>query len=286
MTLKIAGLMVLLLAGAAPAHAGAWLQEPGTAYLRFSTGLLATRERFDAGGDRVQWDTSGGGFRDARYRDLAAGLYGEFGVARDWNLILSGGWSRLEAEQPSAVFTTFGFTDFTLGVKRALRVRPRFVTSVAAAISVPTGYDTDEYPALGSGETEFGVAALAGTSGNRFWGTAELEYRFRGGIFRDQLRGAMGGGFNPRPGLGLRGEVRGGAVTGSGSTRATSEGVRFDPTTVDPSHLDLAATVSVAVGKGLAVEGEVRSTVAGENTLAGTRWSLALATHPVLRWKR
>ena len=63
-----------------PSWAGAWLQEPGTAYVRFASGRLTTRERFDENGTRVQWDTSGGGFRNARYRDLNLHLYTEVGT--------------------------------------------------------------------------------------------------------------------------------------------------------------------------------------------------------------
>ena len=36
------------------AEAGAWLQEPGTAYVRVSAGLLSTRERFDADQRRMR----------------------------------------------------------------------------------------------------------------------------------------------------------------------------------------------------------------------------------------
>ena len=60
----------------------------------------------------------------------------------------------------------------------------------------------------------------------------------------------------------------------------------FDPAAVDPSQLDLAATLSYTIGAGVALEAEARSTVWGENTLTGTRWGLALATSPAWRWRR
>ena len=64
---------------ATAARAGAWLQDEGTAYVRVAGGVLTTRGALRRDGDRVQWDTSGGGFRDARYQDLALSLYTEAG---------------------------------------------------------------------------------------------------------------------------------------------------------------------------------------------------------------
>jgi hypothetical protein len=266
------------------ARAGAWLQDPGTAYVRLSAGYLSTRERFDENGDRVQWDISGGGFRNARYRDLALGLYAEAGVARNWSVVIYGAWSDLRARQPSAEFKTFGFGDAMLGVKRSLGRWSRTVASMTGAVTVPTGYDVEDYPALGSGVADLSLAGSVGASGNHAWGTAELEYRFRGGRFRDQVRGAVGGGWNPHRRVGLRGELRG--TRSVGGTAAEGEDLRFDPAAVDPRSLEAAGTVSWTAVRGLALEGEVRTALAGENTLAGTRWSLAVATSPAWRWRR
>jgi len=282
----VLGVLGCLLLAPAPAGAGAWLQDEGAAYLRFGSGVLTTRERYDGDGERVQWDTSGGGFRDARYQDVAFSLYAEVGVRHGWNAIVSAGWSRLRAEQPSAVFTTRGFTDLTFGVKRALWNRGRAVTAAATLVSVPTGYAVEDYPALGSGVTDLAVQLLAGASAGGIWATTELEYRVRGGAFRDQVRGAVGGGWNAARRFGVRAELRGTAATGHTPEAAAAGGDRFDPTAADPRYLDAAATASVTPGRGLAVEIEVRSTVMGENTLAGTRWTLAVATSPAWRWRR
>jgi hypothetical protein len=282
----LAGVLAAFALGAllpGPAGAGAWLQEAGTAYVRLSSGYLATRERFDEDGDRVQWDTSGGGFRNARYRDIALAAYAEAGLARDWTVVLAGGWSHLQARQPSAEFETYGFGDVTVGVKRSLGRWSRSVASAGGYLTFPTGYDTGDYPALGSNVTDLSVVGSAGTSGSRAWGTAEVEYRIRGGGFRNQVRGAVGGGWNPAPRLGLRAEIRGTRAVGAA---AEGNALRFDPAAVDPSVLEAAGTVSVSVGGGIAVEGEVRTALAGENTLAGTRWSLAVATSPAWRWPR
>jgi hypothetical protein len=113
------------------------------------------------------------------------------------------------------------------------------------------------------------------------WGNLEAVYRARGGVFSDQVGGVLGGGWWPSKRLGLRGEFRGWL-----SLTPSIEGsdVRFDPAVVDPSELNTALTVAFVATGGLALEGEVRTTLWGENTLAGTRWSLAVATSPAWSW--
>lgn len=264
-------------------HAGAWLQPDGTAYVRLSGGYLSTSERYDENGDIVPWDTSGGGFRNADYQDIEMILYTEVGFHRGWNLVGMASWKTVEAKQPSAIFQTWGFSDIQIGLKRELWIWSSTVTSAMGYITLPTGYDETDYPALGSGVTDLSLVGMAGTSGRALWATGEAEYRFRGGNFRNQVRGAIGGGWNLSSRFGLRGETRG--VLSVGEEGLPTGDPRFDPAKVDPTYLDLAGTVSYRMGRGVALEAEVRSTVSGKNALSGTRWSLALATAPSWEWK-
>ncbi len=268
---------------ATAARAGAWLQEPGTAYVRVMTGYLGTRERFDPDGHRVPFDQAGGGFRNTRYLDLSTWVYLEAGLAPGWTLVATGSWKRLRAEQPSAVFTTYGLGDAGVGVKRALQRHGPAVASVRAVLVTATGYDAGEYPALGSGVTDLELAGSLGRSLGAAWLNGDVEFVFRGGVFRNRVGGAVAGGLPVAPRLDLRGEARfGGPV---GRERASTESLRFDPAAVDPSGLEAAGTVSWRVGAGLALEAEVRRALAGRNTLAGTRWGLAVATSPAWSWR-
>jgi hypothetical protein len=285
---------LVILAGIAVAPggalAGAWVQDPGTAYIRVTSGYLASDERFDQEGDRVPWDASGGGFRDSQYQELAATLYAEVGIAAGWNAVASVPWSRVQADQPTAVFTTYGVGDITLALKRALSSGGGTVSSAMVGFAFPGGYDETEYPALGAGVREGSILAQVGHSWGSPWANLEAEVRVRGGGHADQLRGALGGGMSANRWIAFRAEARGvlslfeemgilpAAPVGTGSPP-------FDPAAADPTYLDLAGTVSVHVTRGVALEGEVRSTVRGENTLAGTRWTLAVATSPAWRFR-
>jgi hypothetical protein len=283
----VAGALVnagAVLPGAAPAFAGAWVQDAGAAYLRLSGGYLSTHERYDGNGDRAPVDEAGGGVRHTRYDDLSMTLYAEVGVAPGWNAVGSLTWKSLRTVQPAAEFSTWGLADGALGVKRALSRGPGLVSALGVYAVFPTGYDETEYPALGSGVLDVSLLGEGGRSFGAFWITGEAGFTLRGGAFQDQARGALGGGWGTGR-LGLRGEARGAvAVEGSGEGTNPGSGTSFDPTAEDASNLDLAGVVSVKVLWGVALEAEVRGTVAGENTLAGTRWSLAMATNPAWRW--
>jgi len=150
-------------------------------------------------------------------------------------------------------------------------------------IVVPTGYDPDAYPALGSDVTDFLFTAQVGDASIKSWINGEASYRVRGGDFRDQVGGALGLGFDIVSPLAVRGEARG--VLPLGEARRNDDPF-VDPADFDPSYLDLAATLSWRVVRGLAIEAEMRHTIGGRNTLRGTRWSLGFATSPAWRlWR-
>lgn len=158
------------------AQAGAWVQEPGTTYVRFVTGYLGTDERYDASGDRVPFDDAGGGTRDTQFKDLSSTLYMEWGVHPRWNLIADLTWKYVEAVQPSAAFKTWGLGDIRLAIKRGLLQDSRFVLATGAMVLFPTGYDSDEYPSLGSGVNELALFLQGGTSGTGYWVNGDVFF--------------------------------------------------------------------------------------------------------------
>lgn len=275
-------LTILLLALLpAPARAGAWVQPPGEAYFRVLGGWLETDERFDGDGTKVPFQED----VPTVYRDFAAAVYGEIGVSRHVTLVTDIQWKRLAADAAGTRddSTNTGFADAGFGVKVAAARWKTTVASVGAMIVVPTGYDPDAYPALGSDVTDFLFTAQIGDASIKSWINGEASYRVRGGDFRDQVGGALGLGFDIVSPLAFRAEARG--VLPLGEARSNDDPL-VDPADFDPSYLDLAGTLSLRVVRGLAVEVEGRHTIGGRNTLRGTRWSLGFATSPAWRlWR-
>jgi len=268
----------LLLSFASEASAGAWVQRPGEAYLRVLGGYLETDERFDRDGNRIP-------FADSLtvYKDFATALYAEVGLSTQVTAIADIQWKRLVSDAPgsSADSTNQGFGDAGFGLKVALGKWNTTVASLGGMIVFPTGYDPNAYPALGSDVVEFTLTGQVGDASLKSWINGEGWYRFRGGDFRDHVGGAIGLGFDITTPLAFRGEVRG--VLPLGDPRPLTDTL-VDPADFDPAYLDLAATLSLRVVRGFAVEAEARHTVGGRNTLRGTRWSVGFATSPAWRW--
>lgn len=275
--------MIILLVCPSRSHAGAWLQEPGTAYLRLSAGYLSTDQRYDENGNVIPFDNAGGGTRDTRFKDGSFTLYSEWGVHPNWNLLGDVTWKYVEAVQPSATFKTWGAGDVRAGIKRRLYRGTSTVMAMGVLVVIPTGYDPDEYPALGSGVWELGGLFQIGGSGTGYWWNTDALFRWRGEPFRPLIELAVNGGTGIGDRLGLRFEARGGMPIGA--SNISNEDFRFDPVTVDPTWVDLSGTVAFDLKNGLALEAEVRGTVHGENTLKGTRFTLAVATQPAWRFK-
>ena len=270
--------IALLLLLPSTGSAGAWVQPEGQAYLRVLGGYLETDERFDNEGGTIPFNED----IPTVYRDFAAAFYGELGITPEVTIITDIQWKRLVTDAPGSASdsTTTGFGDAGFGIKLGVGQWNTTVASIGAQVIFPTGYDPDAYPALGSDVTEFMFNAQVGDASIKSWINGEAWFRLRGGDFRDQVGGALGLGFDVVSPLSFRGETRG--VLPLGEPRENNDPF-VDPADFDPSYLDLAATLSLRVVRGLAVEIEGRHTIGGRNTLRGTRWSLGFATSPAWR---
>ena len=259
--------------------AGAWVQPEGEAYLRILGGWFETDERYDSEGKPIAFDPNA----PTVYRDFATALYGELGVSPRVTIVTDIQWKRVEADLRGTAgdSTNSGFADAGFGLKVGLGKWNTTVASLGVMAVFPTGYDSDRYPALGSDVMDLTLSAQVGDASIKSWINGEAWFTARGGDFRDQAGGALGLGFDVVSPLAFRAEARGELPLGE--PRPTTS-VLVDPADFDPSYLDVAATFSVRVIRGLAVEVEGRHTVGGRNTLRGTRWSLGLATSPAWRW--
>jgi hypothetical protein len=262
--------LTCLLLSAAPraACAGAWTRAPGGFYVRAEVAGRSTDEEFDAAGRRQPYVS---GLSPGEYRGRALRLYGEYGLAPGWTVTGSTAWQSLEVEERAAVWTTRGLSDVRLGLRRRLAASD-WVSAVALEIKIPTGYDTDDFPGLGSGDADAALALQLGRSFGRAWGTGEAGVNVRGGALAEELFGSIEGGMTAAGPLDLRAGLRyRRALTGN---RAQGS---FDPSRVDARSLDLSTTASWRVTPRLALEVGATRTLSGRRTLTGTEWSAALA---------
>jgi hypothetical protein len=258
---------MLLSAVPVPALAGAWTQAPGGYYLRVEAASRSTDEEFDATGGRQAYFS---GLSPAEYRGRQVRLYGEYGLAPGWTLLGSTAWQSLEVEERAAVWTTRGFSDLRLGVRRRISAAT-WVSAAVLEVKIPTGYDTADFPGLGSGDVDAALAVEIGRSIGRAWMTGEAGLNRRGGALAEEAFGALQGGLTLAGPLDVRAGLRGRrALTGSDATGS------FDPSRVDARTLDLSGTASWRATPRLAFEVGATHTLSGRRTLTGTEWSAAL----------
>src|SRR5262245_6937554 len=234
---------------------------------------IDTRSRFDGSGSRVGLQLSGPAGRETLYRGREGRLYVEYGVLDALTGYGSFLYKDVRLEQPSVVYRTRGGGDAALGVRWRL-VPGRVPLSVAAEANVPTGYESADNPALGAGQVDATVRALAGVSGGWWYGTADAGYTHRAGRYRDEvvLTAEVGGRAASR--YGGRVVLRG--VRSLGSTEAM-QGTVFDPSLASPRSLVLDTVASVAISRAVSIEAGVSQARTGRNTLAGNTLELGLA---------
>jgi len=130
--------------------------------------------------------------------------------------------------------TTRGFSDIRLGIRRGL-TRGALVSSVALEVKIPSGYQSDDFPALGTGQPDAGVALQLGSSFGAFYGTAEAGYRSGGELPRrdpGERRGRLvGQPAAPAPWNGAGPDFPGRSGEDPGAT--------IDPASSDSRELDL-----------------------------------------------
>ena len=276
-------LLGLVVFGAvSPVRAGAWLQEPGKAYLRLSGGWLETQDRYDPDGERVPFDDFGG-FRETTYRDLESILYAEVGMHPRLTLLTTFMFKSVRASQPAVHYQTRGAADFMVGAKTKIWKGLWHVGSASAEWWFPTGYDETRYPSLGSGRGEVRLTLQAGASVGKAWANADAGVGLRSSPFRDRFLGLLSGGYSMSSDWALRGSL--GWIEPLGEVSPDDRpdpSAAFDPATVDTRALEASGVLSYKLGV-WAVEAEVRGPLWGENTLAGTRFSLAVATGSSVR---
>lgn len=272
--LLLAGLLVLSIAGPnGEARAGAWTQPPGHFYAKIEVASVVTDRAFDPDGEEAPYAVDSLRTRTATYRNRQVRGYFEYGLLPRLTGIVSLAWHRLEAEERAARYRNSGFSDLRLGARLGVSERDP-VMAVAAEVKIPSGYDAELFPGLGSGDVDAGVLLQAGQSFPGGYVTAEAGLTLRSGDLDNELPFSLEVGVNPVRRVGLRAVLRGRRSLGS---IEASRG--RDLNQVDARNLDAAGTVVVGLTGRLDLEAGLSRTISGRNALAGTEFSLGLAAH-------
>lgn len=248
------------------AHAGAWTQPRGNAYIKVAAAGLDTRSRFDRDGSRVGFDDGGGLTRSTEYRSRELRIYAEYGASDAVTLYGSLAYKDLATEQLASRFEARGGSDLYLGVRHRLR-HGSVPVSLSIDAKIPTGYDIADQPALGAGKADLGARLLAGTSFGRAYVTGDAGFVYRAGRYRNEMVFSGETGSRLVGPLYARALLRG--VHALGEPADADQGAIFDPGLSSPRELALAGTVGLDVGDGVSLEAALSHVLGGRDALAG-----------------
>ncbi len=253
--------------------AGAWAQPQGHAYTKLSSIFYRSDEVFDDVGDRQPVTIYGSEFQASQ-----GFLYIEYGLTQYLTLItqLSGSSLRSDSNVRHNVLrlNTSGLGDVVLGAKYELVGEP-FVLSPYMSVKIPTSYDDDITPALGTGEADVELRVLAARSFYPlplYLGT-EAGYRVRGGPFSNQISYSGEVGATPSNRLSFKAYLEN-SKTLSGNARLAEPGL----VQVSEGNFTKLGLITGFRARGpLWMEVSLESVLAGENVSAGHAWGLGIS---------
>ena len=249
---------------------------PGSYYLEGSFLLAETDEAYDADGQRTSFRRLSGVDRPTTWRDGAFAVYGEVGLGGAFALEGDALFKRVHVDEPATRFATAGPADLELALKRGWRAGG-WALAASAGVHVPLGYDVEEYPALGAGDTGVFAMAHAGRGFTRGWAQAEAGLRSRGDGYRNEWPFAAQGGWAITPRWSAIGDLRGHGLLGAKSRTAVDVAGVFDPSRASSSIVEAGPGVAFLATRTLRLSAQAWHSLAGRNVPYGWKWKLALA---------
>lgn len=273
----VVGLVTCGSGGTPAAHAGAWLQAPGDAYVKVSALHLRADDRWSCDGGREGADAFGG-----TYRESMAFAYAEIGVHPRATLVVSA--AAKDARVVDGAVPDYGTRstgDLRVGARWGI-VDRGVPVSIETVVSLPTYPETDprapvgsreQFLPAGTGRAEFEARLQAGASLYPWPVYANLAFgtRERGGAYGDQwLVGLEIGASGERlfAKLDLRGTLARGELCDSASAGAVS---------LNETVWQAAPEVAVRLTGDVWLSAGVALPFAGRNALRGDQWALGVA---------
>lgn len=268
------GILLLVLGSAIPAatcFAGAWTMPAGTYYARMAFNAYDADERFDLHGDRAEFPNNGD------FYDVNVTGYLEYGLRPNLTLIGNLVYKYLSLDDDSIESETYGFGDIEAAVRYLIADTPGGVFSIQGLVKIPEAYDeTDDVP-LGNGQYDLEIRLLYGRSLYPMlpgYIGMETGYRFRIDEPADEWRYLLeiGGDFTEK----WYGRVKLDGILGIGNAAHESDGFGNPAATEEYDLGKLDICMGFRLSKRFAVEVGAIPALYGENTSAGTTWSVAL----------
>ncbi|MEO1477068.1 MAG: hypothetical protein AAFV01_00675 [Bacteroidota bacterium] len=259
LVLSVAALLLTLLLLPTEAQAQ-WPRGQGNGYVQLGLGLAGADRGFD--GDR-NLGPLGSEDNPETYSEFAVYAYGEVGITDRLTAIASTFLRSSVAENMDGEFVNGGLSDVTLQLRYSFPQIGPLVVSPQVGVRLPTGYDAEDSPPLGSGEADLLAEVQWGVS---LWPTpayvgGSVGYRQRGGLIEDEILAVLEAGYFVTEAFLLRAR---GDLTESTSNEITD----FSQLGLPPEQgfLTLGPGVTVVLSERWQLNGDLRWTVSGRTT--------------------
>lgn len=195
-------LCIAVLLVPAVAHAQ-WPRGAGKGYVQLGLGTAGATEGFDVDRNLGQLGSSD---NPEEFSEIAFYAYAEYGLSEQWTFIASTFGKNMEAENRTNSFSTSGLSDLTVNLRYSLPQMGSVVISPQFGVKLPTGYDANAAPPLGSGDLDIMGSLQVGISfyPAPAYAGLSLGYKQRGGIPQDELYGHLEAGVFADPSVLLR----------------------------------------------------------------------------------
>ena len=197
-----------------------WARGKGDGYLQVSIGGAVADQQFNT---ERELEILGRRDNPDEFSEIATYLYFEYGLTPNLTLITSTFAKRMRVENNNTKLITTGLSDIVPQLRYSFSIGDKLVLSPQFGVKIPTGYDKNESPPLGSGEVDYLMSTQAGYSlyplpvyiGSSF------GFKKRGGLQADEFFGHIEIGYRTDKQFLLR-------VRGSFIESATGTSNRFD----------------------------------------------------------
>jgi protein XagA len=262
--------LILVLALAIDAHAGAWTEKTGGVYEKLAFNYYYADHSFDSSKHRHA--TPGNG----RFSDYNLSNYLEYGVTDNLTLINSLSYKWLDNDNATSHTKAWGIGDVDVAAKYRLLDNYAGVVSTQLLAKIPGPYGrTDSLP-LGNGQFDFEVRVLYGRSlypAIPGYGNMEAGYRWRDGDPSDEFRYLVEFGIDMTKAIYGRAKLDGILSSRNGSKIGTG-GNPTATNNYDLGKLDL--TMGYKLTPRWSLEGSYVSELYGRNTASGSTWTMAV----------
>jgi len=192
-----------------------WARGKGDGYLQVSVGGAVADQRFNS---ERELEILGQRDNPDEFSEIATYLYFEYGLTPNLTLVTSTFAKRMRVENNNTKVTTTGLSDLVPQLRYSFSVSNKLVISPQFGVKIPTGYDKDDSPPLGSGEVDYLISTQAGYSLHplSMYIGSSFGFKKRGGIQADEFFGHIEIGYQTNQQFLLR--VRGSfieSVTGT-----------------------------------------------------------------------